>query len=36
MPLQGSSMAGGSLLGRKKEELLRTDVPFDLILSKMA
>lgn len=35
MALQSSSTAGGSLSVQKKEELLSTDVLFDLILSKM-
>ena len=35
MALQNSFTAGGSLPVWKKEELLSTDVLFDLILSKM-
>lgn len=33
--MQSSPTAGGGLLVGKKEELLRTDVPFDMIRSKL-
>lgn len=35
MALHSSCSAGVTLLVWKKEELSRTDVPFDLMLSKM-
>lgn len=35
MVLQSSSVPAGSLLVWKKEKVLRTDVPFNMIFSKL-